>query len=368
MNINKLFLTASIIFALAFQSVFVLAQSPQKVSYQMVVRDASGELVKESTVGVRISILQGSAEGSAVYVETHTLQSNANGLVSLEAGSGTPVENTFSEIDWASGPYFLKAETDPAGGSSYSISGNSEILSVPYALYAKTAETVTGPLLARIEALEESDIVNNGFTDIRDGNHYEVVKIGNQVWMAENLKYLPGVVGPGIGSETTSYYYVYGYNGTVVADAKATVNYPTYGVLYNWPAAMNGATSSTANPSGVQGVCPTGWHLPSNAEWIELIDYLGGTDVAGGKLKEAGTTHWSSPNEGATNESGFTALPGGRVFVGNFYYLNSSGDWWSSTEFDGTYVINYTMNFGGSYVLFGNNLKDSGFSIRCVRD
>jgi uncharacterized protein (TIGR02145 family) len=161
---------------------------------------------------------------------------------------------------------------------------------------------------------------------------------------------------------------VYGYNGTVVADAKATVNYPTYGVLYNWPAAMNGATSSTANPSGVQGVCPTGWHLPSNAEWIELIDYLGGTDVAGGKLKEAGTTHWSSPNEGATNESGFTALPGGRVFVGNFYYLNSSGDWWSSTEFDGTYVINYTMNFGGSYVLFGNNLKDSGFSIRCVRD
>ena len=126
--------------------------------------------------------------------------------------------------------------------------------------------------------MEEPDILNNGFTDARDGTHYDAVKIGNQVWMAENLKYLPSVVGPATGSETAAYYYVYDYDGTDVMAAKATANYTTYGVLYNWPAAMN--------------ACPTGWHLPSDAEWTELTDYLGGSGVAGGKLKEIGTTHW----------------------------------------------------------------------------
>ena len=123
------------------------------------------------------------------------------------------------------------------------------------------------------------------FIDSRDGNEYNWVQIGDQIWMAENLKYLPSVVGSGTGSETTPYYYVYGYNGTNVADAKATDNYATYGVLYNWTAAMDGEASSTTNPSGIQGVCPAGWHLPSDAEWTELTDYLGGTSVAGGKLK-----------------------------------------------------------------------------------
>src|SRR5574344_54019 len=152
------------------------------------------------------------------------------------------------------------------------------------------------------------------FTDSRDGNEYNWAQRGNQVWMLENIKYLPSVVGPETGSQTTPHYYVYGYNGTNVTDAKATANYNTYGVLYNWPAAMNGAASSTTNPSGVQGVCPTGWHVPSDAEWTELTDYLGGASVAGGKLTETGTTHWNSPNTGATNETGFTALPGGYRF------------------------------------------------------
>jgi uncharacterized protein (TIGR02145 family) len=160
------------------------------------------------------------------------------------------------------------------------------------------------------------------FTDPRDGKVYQTVVIGNQEWMAENLAYLPSVVGPDTGSDTTSYYYVYGYDGTSISAAKATENYATYGVLYNWTAAMNGAESSDANPSGVQGICPDGWHLPSDAEWKQLEMYLGMSEtdvnstgwrgtVEGGKLKEAGTTHWADPNAGANNESGFTALPGG---------------------------------------------------------
>ena len=128
---------------------------------------------------------------------------------------------------------------------------------------------------------------NDAIQDSRDSQIYQYKTIGTQVWMTENLAYLPSVVGPGTGSNSTAYYYVYGYDGTDVDAAKATSNYTTYGVLYNWPAAMSGAASSSADPSGVQGICPTGWHLPSDAEWTTLTDYLEGESVAGGKMKEA---------------------------------------------------------------------------------
>ncbi len=119
------------------------AQSPEKMSYQAVVRDGSNALVTSTAVGMQISILQGSASGTAVYVETQTPTSNANGLVSLEIGTGTTSDD-FSAIDWSAGPYFIKTETDPTGGTSYTITGTSELLSVPYALHAKTAETLIG--------------------------------------------------------------------------------------------------------------------------------------------------------------------------------------------------------------------------------
>jgi uncharacterized protein (TIGR02145 family) len=202
-----------------------------------------------------------------------------------------------------------------------------------------------------------------------DGNNYSTVKIGDQVWMAENLKYLPSVVGPGTGSETAPYYYVYGYNGTNVAKAKANSNYQTYGVLYNWRAAMNGKPGSSANPSGVQGVCPTGWHLPSDAEWSELTDNLGGESIAGDKLKESGTVHWNSPNTGATNETGFTALPGGlRYLDGAFINVESIGYWWSATEFsiDNAWVRDMSYTHGD--VDRGCGSKEYGLSVRCVRD
>jgi len=210
------------------------------------------------------------------------------------------------------------------------------------------------------------------FTDPRDGKVYQTVVIGNQVWMAENLAYLPRVnmVADGPKYAPGSYYYVYDYNGTNVADAKATANYNTYGVLYNWPAAMNGAASSTTNPSGVQGVCPDGWHLPSDAEWTELTDYLGGASVAGGKLKETGTTHWDSPNTGATNETGFTALPGGiRTNLEFFNNIGYDGRWWSATE-HALGAWNRLVYCGDSTVgrINDYDYKELGFSVRCLRD
>ena len=209
------------------------------------------------------------------------------------------------------------------------------------------------------------------FTDPRDGKVYQTVVIGNQVWMAENLAYLPSVNMVADGSEDAagSYYYVYGYDGTNVADAKATDNYATYGVLYNWTAAMDGEASSTTNPSGIQGVCPAGWHLPSEAEWTELTNHLGGTSVAGGKLKETGTTHWNTPNTGATNETGFTALPGGyRSSSGTFYGFGSYGLWWSATETNATLAWYRCVSYFISYVYRFNYSKEVGFSVRCVRD
>jgi hypothetical protein len=112
------------------------------MSYQAVVRDGNNDLGTSSTVGMQISILQTSPTGTAVYEETHTPTSNANGLVSIEMGEGTVVSGDFSTIDWANGPYFIKTETDPTGGTNYSITATSQLLSVPYAFHAKTAETV----------------------------------------------------------------------------------------------------------------------------------------------------------------------------------------------------------------------------------
>lgn len=212
------------------------------------------------------------------------------------------------------------------------------------------------------------------FTDPRDGNIYTTINIGNQLWMAENLRYLPDVVPPGTGSQTSPYYYVYGYSGTDIIGAKTTDNYSIYGVLYNWPATMAGSPGSTANPSGVQGVCPTGWHLPSDAEWTQLTDYLGGDSISGGKLKASGTIQaatgfWFSPNTGATNASGFTALPGGmRLNNYTFVSIVSEGIWWSSTEENGTKARGRNIRYDKTITNTSKAAKDFGTSVRCVKD
>ncbi|HRA71949.1 MAG TPA: hypothetical protein PLB11_03880 [Flavobacterium sp.] len=127
--------------ALLFCSFTILfAQAPQKMSYQSVIRKSDGSLVVNTSVGIKISILQGSANGTAAYVETQTTTTNANGLATLAIGGGTPVTGTFAGINWASGIYFIKTETDPAGGANYTITGTSQLLSVPYALYSGNSQ------------------------------------------------------------------------------------------------------------------------------------------------------------------------------------------------------------------------------------
>ncbi len=207
------------------------------------------------------------------------------------------------------------------------------------------------------------------FTDSRDGTVYKTVSIGDQIWMAENLKYLPSVTGPDSGSLITPYYYVHGYSGTDINAAKSTPNYTTYGVLYNWPAAMAGSSSSSFNPSGVQGVCPPGWHLPSDAEWTELTDYLGGEGESGAKLKETGNTHWDNPNTGTTNETGFTALPGGnRGYDGTFGGIGGYGYWWSASETITSKAWGRGLSSSYSGVYRDHYNKELGYSVRCLKD
>ncbi len=139
-------------FSLLLIAVLVTAQVPHRMSYQSVIRDTDNNLVVNQEIGMQISILQGAADGMAVYVERHFPETSANGLVSLEIGGGTEVSGSFEEIDWGADMYFIKTETDLQGGTSYTIAGVSQVLSVPYALHAKTAETAT-------EGLEETDPV-----------------------------------------------------------------------------------------------------------------------------------------------------------------------------------------------------------------
>jgi uncharacterized protein (TIGR02145 family) len=168
-------------------------------------------------------------------------------------------------------------------------------------------------------------ITYGSMTD-HDGNTYKTVIIGTQIWMAENLKTTKYNNGELIGTTTPATTdisdeptpkYQWAYDGN-------EGNVATYGRLYTWYA---------VNDS--RNVCPTGWHVPSDPEWTTLTTYLGGESVAGSKLKETGTTHWQSPNTGATNETGFTALPGSlRYQDGMFDFIGGYGYWWSSTEHD----------------------------------
>ena len=133
------------IVAALFITANVWAQSPEKMSYQAIIRDAGNALVTSTAVGMQISILQGSTNGTSVYAETHIPNTNINGLVSLEIGTGSTSDD-FSTIDWTNGPYFIKTETDPTGGTTYTITGTSQLMSVPYALYAKTSgSSIPGP-------------------------------------------------------------------------------------------------------------------------------------------------------------------------------------------------------------------------------
>ncbi len=192
-------------------------------------------------------------------------------------------------------------------------------------------------------------------TDARDGQIYETVQIGDQCWMAENLN-IGTIINGSEDMTDNETIEKYCYNDD-------PLNCDTYGGLYQWNEIMNYTTAE-----GGPGICPEGWSLPTDTDWTVLTDYLGGTSVAGGKMKEAGTSHWNVPNVGATNSSGFTALANGGRYTSTFFSeLGTHGMWWSSTESDSLsawerILLHYDSQVGSDY-----DSKSRGFSVRCIK-
>ena len=231
---------------------------------------------------------------------------------------------------------------------------------------------------------ETAVVLPNAVSDI-DGNSYDAVQIGNQVWMAENLrttKYADGTTIP-MGS-TYSYTEPYRYApGSNQSNEENMVNVASYGYLYNWPAVMHGASSSSANPSGVQGICPTGWHVPSDAEWTELTNYMktqpaymasGNADHLAKAL--AATWGWNGSSETdapgndptTNNATGFSALPAGYYDGGYYYNFGNHAYFWSATENDDNDAYLRYLGYNDAIVDWDDGYKDLGFSVRCVRD
>lgn len=216
----------------------------------------------------------------------------------------------------------------------------------------------------------------NYLVDARDnGKKYKTVKIGDQCWMAKNLAYLPSVSPPSIGSLNDPNCYVYGYEENLVSEAKATDNFLTYGVLYSWHAAMNGESSSDAVPSGVQGICPSGWHLPSDSEWQQLKDYLTNNGFSGIEGSALTSTSGWYENGNGTDDFNFAGLPGGYLDDGAndgfFTELLESCIWTSSTrKSDGTSPHAYFWNlyYKDNNFNRGDDGFDDGYSVRCIKD
>ena len=191
-----------------FLTATVWAQSPNKMSYQAVIRNSSEALVTNTTVGMQISILQGRARRKAVYVETQSPTTNANGLISIKIGDGTVQSGDFTNIEWANGPYFIKTETDPAGGTDYTITGTSQLLSVPYALHAKTAESVSGTITETDPVFtawdkDYADLINTPAA--ADGSETKVTAGTNVTVTGSGTTASPYVVNATAGSGSTTY-------------------------------------------------------------------------------------------------------------------------------------------------------------------
>jgi uncharacterized protein (TIGR02145 family) len=353
----------------------------------------------------------GDGGSSSLENPSHTYTSTGTFTVSLtatnSAGSDGVTKTSYITVDYnapvaefsgtplsileAESVQFTDLSTNSPSSWSWNFGdSNSSTLENPSHIYA-TAGTYTVTLTATNSAgsdietkidyiTVDPDIVGT-VSDI-DGNTYMTIEIGSQTWMAENLKtsrYADATSIPHV-ENTTAWDALTANDPAYCWFNGSSGNAAIYGNLYNWPAAMNGAASTDANPSGVQGVCPAGWHIPSDSEWKEMEIYLGMSSSAadeldfrgsdeGGKLKEVGLEHWWSPNTGATNESGFTALPGGfRRDDASFYGQGIFADIWTATQASDTSTIRRYLPYNEARIFRGPLHKNYGFSVRCVKD
>jgi hypothetical protein len=363
--------------AALLMTVIGFAQAPQKMSYQAVIRNSSNALVINTQVGMRISILQGSASGNAVYIETQTPTTNDNGLASIEIGGGTLVSGTFSTINWANGPYFIKTETDATGGSNYNITATSQLLSVPYALYSKTTSSSvsasgdtlyignTPYIIPGISAANTSggsgqypagSVFCNGPTAVVD----VINPATGMIWMDRNL----GASQAATSSTDANAYgdlYQWGRRSdghqcrtSSTTGALSSTDQPAHGDFitsnsgnYDWRSPQNNNLWQGVN--GVNNPCPSGYCLPTNAEL------------------DAERASWVQNNSAGAFASPLKLpVAGYRIgSAGSLYLVGSIGLYWSSTVngINADYLY-----FDSSYAGMNNSLRADGDSVRCIKD
>ena len=387
-----------------------IGQSPQKINFQSVLRNSAGEFLSNKSVSIRISILSGSATGTNVYSETHSKTTDASGLMSIQIGNGTVVSGIFSSIDWGSTAHFIKLEADFNGGTNFVLLGTQELMSVPYALYASKTDTsvlnLTNRLATKLNISDTARMLTNYRTELTnkvnisdtasmllnylrksdevitelqnqlrlmqsnfkifdvDGNSYRIISIGSQTWMAENLRvsrYRNGNIIPILANNTDWSSAITGARCWNLNDS-LTYEVP-YGNLYNWYSVMDN-----------RGICPDGWHLPSENEWKILIDYLGGFNTAPKKLLIGST--FGKANKITENESGFSSIMGGlRLEDGGFTDFGNWSLMWSSsgnsTNVYARYIILGYVSENSQIISvgsFNSTNKSVGTSIRCLKD
>jgi len=346
----------------------------KKFSYQAVIRDNSNILVINTEVGIQISILQGSEIGTAIYSEQHDALTNANGLVSIAIGLGTTIDN-FESINWANGPYFVKTEIDPTGGEDYTITGTSQLLSVPYATHVKTAEN---GLMNGITPGEMQFWNGTAWVSVSSGFDGATLTLENGI---------PTWVGAySVSNPNTEQIWMDRNLGATQVATSSTCE-PAYGDLYQWGRAADGhqirtsattdVLSSSDTPEhgnfiitnessfdwltsqndnlwqGVNGInnpCPSGYRLPTSAEWQAERETWSSDDPAGAfastlKLPLAGSR---------TYETDFIILPG------------VSGKYWSSTTYNtDSYSLFINTNSGANITPY---YRAYGCSVRCIKN
>jgi uncharacterized protein (TIGR02145 family) len=378
------------------------AQAPQGFNYQATVRNSSGALIVNQNVNFKFNIMLNSSTSLPVFSETHMAPTDDLGQVNLVIGQGTATTGSFSTINWGTGNYYLGIELNT--GSGYVAMGTTQLLSVPYALYANSsgnAQTPT-PNLASVLAVnngannlqiknladptDNQDAVTKSFSEAQlqaqvaqlqaqisalvDATTAPLpnVTIGAQIWSNTNLDVttyrdgttIPQVTDPTQWQNLTTGAWCY-YNND-------PANGIIYGKLYNWYA-VAGIHDNDPNTSN-KVLAPIGWHIPTDSELTTISTTLGGNLIAGGKMKTTGTSLWQSPNTGATNESGFSAIPCGfRHEDGSFNAIGFNYNLWSINEWN---VNNNGKSRHLSYDLNqfmpGGLPKKRGFSVRCIRD
>ncbi|MBE0661419.1 MAG: fibrobacter succinogenes major paralogous domain-containing protein [Bacteroidales bacterium] len=380
-----------IVFFIVCQSFMlsVLPQSQPGISHQAVVRNAENQIVSNSLIGIRVSIIQNTIDGRMVYIETHSVTSNANGLISYIIGQGVTVYGKFADIEWEQGPYFIKTEVDPLGGTDYNIIGTSQIHCVPFSfvsnqslgLRLRDANDIQYQIVVdTMGNLQANRIIGTPcpstptVTDI-DNNVYNTLLLGDQCWMQENLKttkYRNGtdIVYPGSNNvawqNNQSGAYAW-YENDVLMKEK-------YGALYNWHAVNN-----------PDGICPEGWHVPDDEEWMQLVGFIGShMEPNGDHLKscrqvdsplggDCNTTEhprWNSHEiHYGTDEYGFSGLPSGcRSDEGFYWYRGMRGIWWSTTEDQEWSAWVHCLWYKYGLIDRYNGDKKFGYSVRCLRD